>query len=60
MAVELIAEQMPERPAALTARGEATVHLIRFEDVWAELGGTDRGYFAATLERLAREARVDR
>ena len=56
MAVELIAEQAPERPATLTARGQAAVHLIRFEDAWAELGADDRRYFAGTLEDLAREA----
>ena len=57
MAVELIVEQAPERPAALTARGEAAVHLLRFEDAWAELGADDRAYFAGTLGDLAREAR---
>ena len=53
-------QQVPEPRAALTSRGEAAVHLIRFEEVWAEVGGEDRGYFAATLEQPAREARVDR
>ncbi len=60
MAVELIAEQAPEPCAALTARGEAAVYLIRFETVWAELGADDRRYFASTLEELAREAAVTR
>ena len=60
MAAELIAEQAPEPRPALTARGEAAVHLLRFEDVWAELGADDRAYFAGTLGDLAREARVAR
>ena len=47
----------PERPAALTVRGEAAVHLIRFEDAWAELGAEDRRYLAGTLEDLAWEAK---
>ena len=50
----------PEPCAALTARGAAAVHLIRFEDAWAELGAEDRRYFAAVLEDLAREAVVAR
>ncbi len=58
MAVELIAEQAPEQRTALTARGQAAVHLLRFEDAWAELGAEDRRYFADTLEDLAREATV--
>ena len=61
MAVEMIVEQAPEPRAALaalTARGEAAVHLIRFEDAWAELGADDREYFAGALEDLAREAQV--
>ena len=57
MAVEMIVEQAPEPRVALTPRGEAAVHLLRFEEVWAELGADDRGYFVATLEQLAREAR---
>ena len=57
MAVQLIAEQAPERPAALTARGQAAVLLIRLEELWPELGADDRAYFAAALEELAREAR---
>ena len=66
MAVELIAEQAlspigdTEPRAALTTRGEAAIHLIRFEDAWAELGAEDRRYFAGTLEDLAREAAVAR
>ena len=74
MAVELIAERAdfpelasrdanspaPEPRPALTARGEAAVHLIRFEGVWAELGADDRAYFAVALEQLAREAKADR
>ena len=56
MAVEMIVEQALEQRPALTPRGEAAVHLIRFEEVWAELGAEDRGYFAATLEQLAQEA----
>ena len=60
MAVELIAEQAFEPCAALTARGQAAVHLLRFEDAWAELGADDRVYFAGALEQLAREARVSR
>ena len=55
MAAELIVEQAPEPRAALTARGEAAVHLIRFEEAWAALGAEDRAYFAGTLEQLARE-----
>ena len=57
MAAEMIVERAPEPRPALTARGEAAVHLIRFEDVWTELGAQDRAYFAATLERLTAEAR---
>ena len=57
MVVELIAEQAPAPCAALTARGVVAVHLIRFVDAWAELGAEDRGYFADTLEDLARDAR---
>ena len=53
-------QQVPEPRPALTARGEAAVHLLRFEEVWAGLGADDRGYFAATLEQLAREARAGR
>ena len=56
MAVELIAERAPEPRTALTTRGQAAVHLLRFEDAWAELGADDRRYFAGTLEQLAREA----
>ena len=58
MAVEMIVEQAPEPRAALAARGDAAVHLIRFEDAWATLGADDREYFAGTLEDLAREAQV--
>ena len=58
MAAEMIVERAPESRAALPPRGEAAVHLVRFEEVWAELGAADRGYFAATLEQLAREARA--
>ena len=49
-----------DAPVVLTPRGVAAVHLIRFEDVWAELDGADRAYFASELEQLAREARVSR
>ena len=64
MAIDLarepdVAAADPEAPGGvLTARGEAAVHLIRFEDAWAELGAEDRAYFAGALEDLAREARV--
>ena len=54
----MIVEQAPEPRPALTRRGEAAVHLVRFEAVWAGLGADDRGYFAATLEQLAREAKA--
>ena len=54
MAVDV--QRDDEQASALTTRGEAAVHLIRFEEVWAELGADDRGYFAAALKRLAREA----
>ena len=56
MAAELITDQASEPRAALTACGQAAVHLLRFEDVWAELGAEDRRYFAAALEDLVREA----
>ena len=45
-----------EQASAWTPRGEACAHLIRFEEVWAELGTDDRGYSAGALEQLAREA----
>ena len=57
MAVELITDQAPERPAALTARGRAVARLLAFEDVWSELDGADRTYFATEFEQFAREAR---
>ena len=59
MAAEMIVEQVPEPRPALTPRGAAAVHLIRFEEIWAELGGADRRYFASTLEDLARLAGED-
>ena len=49
-----------EDRAVLTPRGRAVARLIAFEDVWAELGGADRAYFASELEDLAWEARVSR
>ena len=49
-----------DAPAILTPRGHAVARPIAFEDVWAELDGPDRAYFASELEQLAREARVDR
>ena len=49
-----------DAPAVLTLRGRAVARLIAFEDVWAELDGADRAYFASELEQLSREARVDR
>ena len=49
-----------DTPAILTPRGRAVARLIAFEDVWAELDGADRAYFASELEQLAREARVNR
>ena len=45
-----------DAPAALTPRGVAALHLIRFEAVWAELDGADRAYFATELAELARQA----
>ena len=66
MAIDLareldVAAADPEAPGgALTGRGAAAVHLIRFEDAWATLGADDRAYFASTLEDLAREAAVAR
>ena len=48
-----------DAPAALTPRGRAVARLLAFEDVWAELDGGDRAYFASELEQLAREARVE-
>ena len=49
-----------DAPVILTPRGRAVARLLAFEDVWAELDGADRAYFASELEQLAREARVDR
>ena len=66
MAVELIAEPAlsamaeTEPRAALTPRGVAAVHLIRFEEAWRELDGVDRAYFASELEQLARQSQAAR
>ena len=49
-----------DAPAVLTARGRAVARLLAFEDVWDELDGADRAYFASELAELARQARVDR
>ena len=49
-----------DAPAVLTPRGVAVAHLVAFEDVWAELDGPDRAYFASELEQLAREALAGR
>ena len=47
-------------PAVLTPRSRAAARLLTFEDVWAELDGADRGYFASELEDLAQQAREAR
>ena len=49
-----------DTPAVLTPRGRAVARLVAFEDVWAELDGADRAYFASELEQLAQQARVER
>ena len=53
-----------DAPAILTPRGRAVARLIAFEDVWAELDGADRAYFASALLELAQqplsERRADR
>ena len=48
-----------DAPAVLTPRGRAVARLLAFEDVWAELDGPDRAYFASELEQLARQAREE-
>ena len=53
-------ESAVDGPAVLTLRGRAAARLIAFEDVWAELDGADRAYFASELEQLAREALTER
>ena len=60
VAPEPTAAVAADAPAILTPRGRAVARLLAFEDVWAELDGADRAYFATELEQLAREAQVDR
>ncbi len=43
-------------PAIITARGVAACRLSEFQDVWAELGAEDRGWFAETLSELLVDA----
>ena len=49
-----------DAPAVLTTRGRAAARLLAFEDVWAELDGADRAYFASELKQLAQEALSER
>ena len=59
--LEVLGHELKPGAAGLELLGhdvEAAVHLIRFEEVWAELGCEDRGYVAGTLEQLAREAKA--
>ena len=62
MAAEMIVEQRPrparvvERPAALTARGEAVVLVLRLQRLWPALTAEDRAYVAPALQDLARQA----
>ena len=56
MAIDTATTDQGARPGALTARGEAMAALIRFEDLFRELGPADRAWFADELADLAEEA----
>jgi hypothetical protein len=44
------------RGAALTPRGDATLALYRFRDVWESLDAADRAYLVPALRELVDEA----
>jgi hypothetical protein len=44
------------RGAVLTPRGDATLALCRFRDVWERLDAADRAYLAPALRELVDEA----